>query len=493
MEFDDAVYYRALATRDARFDGRFFVAVRTTGVYCRPICPARTPKRENVTFFSCAAAAEAAGFRPCRRCRPETSPGTPAWNGTSAVVSRALRLIEDGAVDDDTGEALAARVGLGERQLRRLFQKHLGASPAEIARARRLHFAKRLIDETTLGIAEVAISAGFRSIRQFNHSIRKTFGRSPRELRRRRAADVRGTEAANERGALTLRLSYRPPLEWRALLEFFRARATPGVELVDGECYRRTIAWGAVPGWIEVSPAGHGSYLVLRAELPATYGLMQLVERVRRMFDLNADPLRVARVLSRDSYLRALVRARPGLRVPGAWDGFELAVRAILGQQVTVRAATTLAGRLVQRFGRPIDGSVPGLTHLFPDPQALADADLGGIGLTTSRAETIRGLARAVAAGLLALDASRGFEDGVARLAALRGIGEWTAQYVALRAFGDPDAFPFGDLALRRALANGAGMPSARAVARIAERWRPWRAYAAIHLWASASAKRAQA
>src|SRR5262249_5067657 len=212
----------------------------------------------------------------------------------------------------------------------------------------------------------------------------------------------------------------------------------------------------------------------------------------RRMFDLNADPLRVGRVLSRDPSLRALVRARPGLRVPGAWDGFELAVRAVLGQQVTVRAATTLAGRLVQRFGRAIDAAVPGLTHLFPDPQALADADLGGIGLTKSRAETIRGLARAVAAGTLTLDASRGLEDGVARLAALRGIGEWTAQYVALRAFGDPDAFPFGYFALRRALANGVGMPSLRAVARIAETWRPWRAYAAIHLWASASAKRQQ-
>jgi AraC family transcriptional regulator, regulatory protein of adaptative response / DNA-3-methyladenine glycosylase II len=489
MELDDSACYRALATRDARFDGRFFVAVRTTGIYCRPICPARTPKRENVTFFSCAAAAEAAGFRPCLRCRPETSPGTPAWNGTSAVVARALRLIEDGAADDDRGETLATRVGLGERQLRRLFQRHLGASPAEIARAWRLHFAKRLIDETTLGMTEIASSAGFRSIRQFNHSIRETFGRSPRELRRRRAADGRRTAATSAHGALALRLSYRPPLDWRALLEFFRARATPGVEVVDGERYRRTIVWGGEPGWIEVSPAERGAHLVLRAELPTARGLIQLAERVRRMFDLNADPLRVASVLSRDPRLRALVNARPGLRVPGAWDGFELAVRAILGQQVTVGAATTLAGRLVQRFGRVVDASVPGLTHLFPDPRTLADADVGGIGLTKSRAETIRGLARAVAVGTLTLDASRGLEDGVARLAALPGIGEWTAQYVALRAFGEPDAFPFGDLGLRRVLANGNGMPSPQAVARIAEAWRPWRAYAVIHLWTSESAK----
>lgn len=488
MELDDSVCYRALATRDARFDGRFFVAVRTTGIYCRPICPARTPKRENVTFFSCAAAAEAAGFRPCLRCRPETSPGTPAWNGTSAVVSRALRLIEDGAADDGGSETLPAQVGLGERQLRRLFQRHLGASPDEIARARRLHFAKTLIDETALGMTDVAISTGFRNIRELNHSIRKTFGRSPRELRRQRA-DGRGIAAPSARGALTLRLSYRPPLEWRALLEFFRERATPGVEAVDEGSYRRTIVWGGVPGWIEVSPAERGAQLLLRAELPTVRGLIQLAERVRRMFDLNADPLRVAAGLSREPYLRKLVRARPGLRVPGAWEGFELAVRAILGQQITVRAATTLAGRLVQRFGQSVESSVPSLTHLFPDPQTLANADLTGLGLTRSRAETIRGLARAVAAGTLTLDASRGLEDGVARLAALPGIGEWTAQYVALRAFGEPDAFPVGDLGLRRALATGNGMPSTHAVARIAEAWRPWRAYAAIHLWTSAPAK----
>ncbi|HSD11797.1 MAG TPA: AlkA N-terminal domain-containing protein [Candidatus Binatia bacterium] len=482
MELADSVCYRALATRDARFDGRFFVAVRTSGIYCRPICPARTPKRENVTFFPCAAAAEAAGFRPCLRCRPETSPGTPAWNGTSAVVSRALRLIEDGA--SDGGKVLAARVGLGERQLRRLFQRHLGASPAEIARARRLHFAKRLIDETTLGMTEAAISAGFRSVRQFNHSIRQTFDRSPRELRRRQA-----TKASSTRAALALRLSYRPPFEWHALLRFFGARATPGIEVVDGDSYRRTIVWGGMPGWIEVSAAEHGTHLVLRAGLPTVQGLIQLAERVRRIFDLNADPLPVIGVLSRDPYLRAPVRARPGLRVPGAWDAFEIAVRAILGQQVTVRAATTLAGRLVQRFGRAVECSLRGLTHLFPAPQVLADADLDGIGLTRSRAETIRSLARAVAAGTLRFDASRGLEETVARLTALPGIGEWTAHYIAMRAFGEPDAFPAGDLGLRRALANGNGMPSTRTVSRIAEAWRPWRAYAVVHLWTSESAK----
>jgi AraC family transcriptional regulator, regulatory protein of adaptative response / DNA-3-methyladenine glycosylase II len=488
MKLDDGVCYRALTTRDARFDGRFFVGVRTTGIYCRPICPARTPKRENVTFFSCAAAAEAAGFRPCLRCRPETSPGTPAWNGTSAVVSRALRLIGDGAADEGGSETLPARVGLGERQLRRLFQRHLGASPAEIAWARRVHFAKTLIDETALGMTEVAISAGYRSIRELNHSIRKTFGRSPRELRRQRA-DGHGIAAANARGALTLRLSYRPPLEWRALLEFFRERATPGVEAVDDHSYRRTIVWGGEPGWFEVSPAERGAQLVLRAELPTVRGLIRLAERVRRMFDLNADPLHVAAGLSREPYLRKLVRARPGLRVPGAWEGFELAVRAILGQQITVRAATTLAGRLVQRFGRSVESSGPSLTHLFPDPQTLAHADLTGLGLTRSRAETIRGLARAVVTGTLTLDASRGLEDGVARLAALPGIGEWTAQYIALRAFGEPDGFPVGDLGVRRALATGNGMPSTQAVARIAEAWRPWRAYAVIHLWTSEPAK----
>ena len=478
MDLDASACYRALTTRDARFDGRFFVCVRTTGVYCRPVCPAPTPKLRNVVFLPCAAAAEAAGFRPCRRCRPETSPGAPAWNGTAAVVSRALRLIADGALDEAESEALAARLGLGERQLRRLFVQHLGASPAAVARARRVHFAKRLVDETELSMTEIALCAGFRSIRQFNHAIRETFGRSPSELRRRRSSHRR---AGN--GRLVLRLAYRPPLEWRPLLEFFRRRAIPGVEAVEGETYRRTIECDDTAATIEITPVEGAPRLELGIDRGAVSGLIRIVERVRRMFDLNADPLHIAAAFGGDPVLGTRVGARPGLRVPGAWNGFELAVRAVLGQQVTVRAATTLAGRLVARFGRPIDNPGRGLTHLFPRPQALAGADLGSIGLTAARAETIRGLARAVASGDLRLEAPLGLAEVVARLAALPGIGEWTAQYIAMRACGEPDAFPAADLGLRRSLANGNGMPSARALAGLSEAWRPWRSYAAIHLW----------
>jgi len=522
MDLDASACYRALTTRDARFDGRFFVCVRTTGVYCRPVCPAPTPKLHNVVFLPCAAAAEAAGFRPCRRCRPETSPGAPAWNGTAAVVSRALRLIADGALDEAESERLvhktastedgsrptganaysffAARLGLGERQLRRLFVQHLGASPAAVARARRVHFAKRLVDETELSMTEIALCAGFRSIRQFNHAIRETFGRSPSELRRRRSSHRQARD-----GRLVLRLAYRPPLEWRPLLEFFRRRAIPGVEAVDGETYRRTIECDDTAATIEITPVEGEPRLELGIDRGAVGGLVRIVERVRRMFDLNADPLHIAAAFCGDPVLGKRVGARPGLRVPGAWNGFELAVRAVLGQQVTVRAATTLAGRLVARFGRPIENPGRGLTHLFPRPQVLAGADLGTIGLTAARAETIRGLGRAVASGDLRLEAPLGLAEVVARLAALPGIGEWTAQYIAMRACGEPDAFPAADLGLRRAfarhaarselvatngsdtgsrlLANGDGMPSARALAGLSEAWRPWRSYAAIHLW----------
>jgi AraC family transcriptional regulator of adaptative response / DNA-3-methyladenine glycosylase II len=509
MDLDASRCYRAILARDARFDGRFFVAVRTTGVYCRPVCPAPTPKRSNVMFFPCAAAAEAAGFRPCRRCRPETSPGAPAWNGTAAVVSRALRLIADGALDEGESEALvrktalaeggsrptgataysrlAARLGLGERQLRRLFLKHLGASPAGIARARRVHFAKRLVDETELSMTEIAVCAGFRSIRQFNHAIRATFGRSPSAMRRKQRS-----VAVDREGRLVLRLAYRPPLDWRSLLDFFRRRAIPGVESVEGGTYRRTIECDGEAAVIEIVPIAGQPRLELRVDRGVVGSLFAIVERVRRMFDLNADPLQIAATFSRDPLLGERMSRRPGLRVPGAWNGFELAVRAILGQQVTVRAATTLAGRLVQRFGVPIESPEHGLTHVFPRPEVLARADLGGIGLTTARAATIRGLARAVASGGLRLEAPLGLDEAVVRLAALPGIGEWTAQYIALRAFGEPDAFPAADLGLRRSLANGKGVPSAKSVVELSQAWRPWRSYAAIHLWTADQRKEQQ-
>ena len=485
MELEPSACYRALVARDARFDGRFFVAVRTTGVYCRPICPARTPKLQNVEFFACAAAAEAAGFRPCRRCRPETAPGTPVWNGTGAVISRALRLIADGALDGARGDVLGARVGMGERQLRRLFEKHLGASPAAIGRARRVHFAKMLLDDTRLSMTAVALSAGFRSIRQFNHSIRKTFRRTPSELRNMRRA--------TPPGHIALRLAYRPPLDWDSLLGFFRLRAIPGVETVADNVYRRTVACDGNGLVIGVAPLPESNRVELRLETPTVQNLARLVDRVRRVFDLDADPACIDAVLSRDAVLRPLVRARPGLRVPGAWDPFELVIRAILGQQVSVAAARTLAGRLVARFGELLQAPHDGLTHLFPAPSAIAAAsaaEIASIGLTGARAQTIRSLSRAVASGELRLDVSVGRDAMLAALTALPGIGEWTAQYVALRALGEPDAFPASDLGLRRALANGNGMPSPRALTAIAEPWRPWRAYAAVRLWTGGAVSR---
>jgi len=477
MELDATRCYRVLGTRDRRFDGRFFVAVRTTGIYCRPICPAPTPKFQNVRFFACAAAAEDAGFRPCLRCRPETSPGTPAWNGTSAVVSRAMRLIESGALDDGGDAAtLAGRLGLGERQLRRLFAQHLGAAPAEIARARRVHFARRLIDDTDLSMTQIALAAGFGSIRQFNDAMRATFHASPTELRRKRR------RREPDDGRLAVRIAYRPPLPWTTMLAFLAGRATPGVEVVGDDVYRRTVRIDGEPAALEVTPDPERAQIVLRVQAADHARLIDVVERVRRLFDLGADPLRIATQLRRDPRLRPIVAKHPGLRVPGAWDPFELAVRAVLGQQVTVRAATTLAGRLVERLGDPVDLG-PGLTRLFPLPAALVDAPVKTIGIPGARATTIRTLADAVASGRLTFDAADGPEALAARLCALPGIGPWTAEYVAMRALGEPDAFPAGDLGVRAALGNGDGPVPAKAATALAEAWRPWRAYAVMYLW----------
>ena len=477
MELDGDRCYRALEARDRRFDGRFFIGVRTTGVYCRPICPAPTAKRKNVAFYPCAAAAEDAGFRPCLRCRPETAPGTPAWNGTSAVVARALRLIETGALDDSDATTLAARLGLGERQLRRLFVQHLGAAPAQVARSRRVHFARRLLDETDLAVTQVALAAGFGSIRQFNDAMRATFHFSPTELRSRR----RRTPPPGE---LTVRLPYRPPLPWDAMLAFLADRAMPGIEVVTDGVYRRTVRLGDEAASIEVRPEPARAHVVLRVHATDHARLIDVVERVRRLFDLAADPLHIATHLRRDARLRPVVAKFAGLRVPGAWDPFELAVRAILGQQVTVRGATTLAGRLAERFGTAVDLG-PGLTRLFPLPATLAAAPLETIGLPRARATTIRTLSAAVASGTLSLEASDGPEAVAARLCELPGIGPWTAQYIAMRALGEPDAFPAGDLGVRTALGNGAGPLPAKDALAMAEAWRPWRAYAVMYLWHS--------
>ncbi|WP_437303945.1 AlkA N-terminal domain-containing protein [Sorangium sp. So ce388] len=488
MRLDEDACYRALETRDHRFDGRFFTGVRSTGIYCRPVCPARTPRRERCVFFPSAAAAQEAGYRPCLRCRPEASPGTPAWLGTSAVVSRALRLIAEGALDDADAPALAARLGVGERHLRRLFLRHIGAPPLAVAQTRRLLFAKKLLDETALSMTEVALSSGFSSVRRFNDAIRATYARTPRELRQ--AAAKRGGGAARaDAGApdIALRLPFRPPLDWGALAGFLGARAIPGVESAGPGVYRRTVRAAGGHGVVEVRPVPGEPYLLARLRLPGTEGLIHCAERLRRLFDLGADPDAIAAHLGADPRLAPWVAAMPGVRVPGAWDGFELAVRAILGQQVSVRAATQLAGRLVARHGEPLSlrgGLLPedadgALSFVFPAPEVLAAADLTDLGLPRARAAAISSLAARVAGGEVALDASRGLEETVRALAGLPGIGEWTAHYIAMRALREPDAFPATDLGLRRALGgiSGAGLLA------MAEAWRPWRAYAAMLLW----------
>jgi AraC family transcriptional regulator of adaptative response / DNA-3-methyladenine glycosylase II len=480
VKLDEAICERARLARDARFDGRFFIGVVSTGIYCRPICPAPTVKRQNIRYFLSAAAAAEAGLRPCLRCRPEVAPGSPAWIGSSVTVGRALRLVGEGALDDGSMEDLSQRLGVSPRHLHRLFVQHLGASPAAVARTRRLDFAKQLLTDTHLPMAQVALSSGFQSVRRFNDTFRTLYGRTPSELRRLRPSQVEGAD-----GPYVFRLAYRPPFDWESHLAFLAARSTPGVEEVRGLTYRRTFTLHGRQGILEVRPMKPAHALEARVRFPEPSGLLQIVARLRAMFDLSADPAVVARHFRSDPLLGPLVKKYRGLRIPGAWDAFELAVRAILGQQVTVRGATLLAGRLAQRFGSSLMAADHGsLTHAFPPPEALAEADLTG--LPRVRAEAIRALSRAVSAGVIPLRGAATGEALVDGLTSIRGIGDWTAQYVAMRAFNEPDAFPAGDLVLRCAAGGGRELTPA-ALAKRAEAWRPWRAYAAMYLWRHAA------
>ena len=474
MNLDWQVCSRARLSRDARFDGKFFIAVLTTGVYCRPICPARTCQEKNVRYFPTAAAAAEAGFRPCLRCRPECSPGTPAWLGTPNTVSRALRLISESGLEDGGVEALAERLGVGSRHLRRLFLRHLGATPLAVAQTRRLHFAKKLIDETSLPMSQVAVASGFGCVRRFNAGIRKVYHRTPTQIRRLARQTVPQPE-----NHYFFRLRFRPPYDWNVMLNFLAARATPGVEVVElGGSYRRSISVNGSYGYFEVSFDEPNVALAVRVQFGNPRSLFFIVERIRAMFDLNADWAAIMRGLRTDPILSERAAAHPGLRVPGCWNGFELAVRAILGQQITVKGATALAGRIVRAFGQPFSAA-SSLTHLFPPPEVLADANLASIGMPGARAETIRALARAVCDGQINFEGVVDSDAFLTRLCEIPGIGKWTAQYVAMRALGEPDAFPSSDLGLLRALA----VASPRELEQRAESWRPWRAYAAMYLW----------
>jgi AraC family transcriptional regulator, regulatory protein of adaptative response / DNA-3-methyladenine glycosylase II len=455
---DLRAFQRARLARDARFDGRFFIGVTSTGIYCRPICPAPAPKEANVRYYPSAAAAAEAGFRPCLRCRPEASPGTPAWLGASATVSRALKLIAQSALDDEGVDELAERLGVGSRHLRRLFLKYLGATPVAVAQTRRVHFAKKLIDETGLTMTQVAMAAGFGSIRRFNATFQNLYGRTPRDLRKA-ARSANG----HEPGSYTFRLGYRPPYDWNSIIAFLASRAIPGVEFVTPDEYRRTIVIDGRAGMIAVRPAAK-NYLEARIRYGDPAALFRIVERVRAIFDAGADPAEIVKNFRRDATLSPLVGTWPGLRVPGCFDGFEMAVRAILGQQVSVKGASTMAGRVAAAFGSTCEDGV-----LFPRPESLAEADLCKVGLTRQRAASIRALAAAAAQGEIAFNGSLDPQQFEERITTIPGIGPWTAQYVAMR-LGEPDAFPAGDLYLRR-------------VGSESEAWRPWRAYAAMYLW----------
>jgi AraC family transcriptional regulator of adaptative response / DNA-3-methyladenine glycosylase II len=476
----DDVCYRAIATRDSRFDGRLFIGVKTTGIYCRPICPARTPKRQNVTFWPSAAAAQEAGFRPCLRCRPEISPDAAAWRGTSNTVSRALALIAEGSLDGDEASltSLCERLGVGERQLRRLFDKHLGAPPIAVAQTRRVLFAKQLIQETRLPMTAVANAAGFGSIRRFNDAFKKLYRRAPSELRRQ--------STAAPASAVTLRLGYRAPYDWDAILAFLAARSIEGVELIEKNRYARTIEIDGAFGSIQVTPVKN--HLEATIRFPRVAALLSIVARLRRLFDLDADIETIGAHLSGDSALAPLIARRPGLRAPGAWCGFELAVRAILGQLITVGGARQLAVKIVRLAGTGIAPDLSGderLSRVFPSAARMAKSDLSMLGMPKARIAALAALADAVARDPKLIEPAGSYEETIAKLQALPGFGPWTAQYWALRALRDSDAFPAADVALLRSplVAEDGKRPSPKALLARAEGWRPWRAYAAQHLW----------
>jgi AraC family transcriptional regulator of adaptative response / DNA-3-methyladenine glycosylase II len=464
------VLERAVAARDPRFDGRFWVGVTSTRIYCRPSCPAMTPRPEHMRFFPSPAAAQEAGLRACLRCRPDAAPGSPEWDARADLAGRAMRLIADGVVDREGVGGLARRLAVSERHLHRTLVGALGAGPVALARARRAQAARLLAETTGLPLAQVAFAAGFSSVRQFNDTVRRVYGRTPGELRRTRRA------AAAAPGVLALRLAARPPLDAAALVAFIGARAIPGVEEGEPGAIRRTLRLPRAWGVAELRPGPDGAACTLR--LGDLRDLGSAVERCRRLLDLDADPLAVAEALGADPLLAPLVAAAPGLRVPGGVDGFEVAARAVLGQQVSVAAARTLAGRLASALGEEVPAG-GGLTRLFPGPDAVADADLRALGLPRARAGALAALAAAAAAGGVDLDPGADREATERALLALPGIGPWTAAYVRMRALADPDAFLPTDLGLRRALA-ARGVTDAPARA---ERWRPWRAYALMHLW----------
>lgn len=476
--------YRAVQSRDPRFDGMIYVGVTSTGIYCRPSCPAVTPRREHTRFFATSAAAQQAGFRACKRCRPDAVPGSPEWNARNDLAGRAMQLIADGVLDRDGAQALAQRLGYSERQVRRALLAEVGAAPLALARAQRAHTSRILLETTALPITDVAFAAGFRSVRQFNETIQTVFSQTPTELRRR-ARDR--TKVSALAGAIRLRLPYRAPLGFGHLLAFLAGRAVPGVEEVSDGCFRRVLR---LPHGLGIATVGEGAaggppHLLCHLLLDDLRDLSPAIARLRRLLDLDADPTAVARTLADDPILGPYVRRVPGLRAPGHADADELAIRAVLGQQVSVSAARTIAGRLALRFGTPISRPSGSLTHAFPSPASLAEAPEEDLPMPSARRRALRALCRALADGTLRLGPGVDREAASRELGALPGVGPWTVAYVRMRALGDPDAFLPTDLGVRRALERVGLPPDPRAAERLSQRWRPWRAYALHYLWAS--------
>ena len=482
MNTERKALYKALAARDPRFDGVFFVGVTSTGIYCRPICPARTPKAANCVFFNGPQEAEAARFRPCLRCRPELAPGNAPIDDSQRIAQLIVQRLDDGTLGDDAGlEAIADQFELSSRQIRRIVQKELGVSPIQLLQTRRLLLAKQLLTETTLPVTEIAFSSGFASLRRFNDAFNTRYGLSPTRLRKKIVA---GEAIARAEGTSTLQLAYRPPYDWAGVLEFLAARELKGVEWVSDDAYARTVSLGDKRGWIRATRQNHKNALLLEFTHSLTPVLPALLSRVRNLFDLNARPDVISRQLRRDARLAPLVKRTPGMRVPGAFSGFELGLRAILGQQVTVKAATTIACRFTAAFGEPIVTPFPELNRLTPQAEVVARAsvdDIARLGIVSARAKSLIALAQAQLSGAVALD--RGVhhnpDEAMKRLAELPGIGAWTAHYIAMRALRWPDAFPKEDIAVR----NNLGGVSAKEAEEMSQAWRPWRSYAVLHIW----------
>lgn len=474
--------YRAVESGDPRFDGWFYIAVTSTGIYCRPSCPATTPRRRNSRFYPSAAAAQDAGFRACRRCRPDAVPGSPDWDVRADVVARAVRLIDDGVVEREGVGGLATRLGYTTRHLVRMITAELGTGPLALARARRAHTARLLIETTPMPITDIAFAAGFGSVRQFNDTVRAIFAATPSELRSSR----RTPNTAPSPGTVDVQLPFRPPYDADALWSYLRERAVPGLEELDGATYRRVLDLPHGPATVALTPSTKHVAASLRLTDPRD--LSPAVARCRRLLHLDADPVGLTGVLEDDPLLGPLARKRPGLRVPGTVSPFETAVRAVVGQQVSLGAARTVTGRIVTAYGAPLPTPDGTLTHAFPAAEALAGLEPEELSMPRSRATTIRGVAAAVAAGEIDLDPGADREETLEALLALPGIGPWTASYVALRGLGDPDAFPGTDLGIRQALSRLDVADTPREIERMAERWRPLRGYAAQHLWTSLSA-----